>query len=91
MKLRKLTVAACVLAGAGQILLAWSPPERVDRRPANFRAGAPTLAVSANSVVHFAWYEAPDSNPYLQKVMYAFRTCDTWSIPLNISRDSGDP
>jgi hypothetical protein len=79
-------VAGVVLAAAA---LAWSPAERVDRKPENYRTYLPCMAVGADGSLHAVWSESPESG-FLQKVMYARRQGDTWTIPVSISRDSGD-
>jgi hypothetical protein len=71
-------------------LWAWTTPERVDRRPADYHTFMPALTVTADGVAHAVWSEAPPPYYYACKVMYACREGDTWTIPANISRDSGD-
>jgi len=70
-------------------LLAWTPPERVDRRPDGYHASLPAVAVGPNGGVHAIWTETPASG-FQDKIMYARKLGDTWSVPVPISRDSGD-
>jgi hypothetical protein len=75
--------------GLAATVIAWTPPERVDRKPAGYIAFLPSLAVSNRGVPHVVWLEcAGGTNLY--KIMYARRSGDTWTIPVNVSRDSGD-
>jgi hypothetical protein len=78
---------AVLLVGS---LPGWTPPERVDRRPADYHTFMPALTVTPDGVSHAVWAEAAPPNYYACKVMYACREGDTWTIPANISRDSGD-
>jgi len=87
-RLTSLAVFASALLQAGY-LFAWTPPQRVDRRPEGYVASSPALTVESSGVVHAAWAETPASR-YQDKIVYARRDRDTWTIPLNISRDSGD-
>jgi hypothetical protein len=70
-------------------LLAWTPPERVDRRPDGYHASVPAVAVDPSGGVHAVWTETPASG-FQDKIMYAQKLGDTWSVPVFISRDSGD-
>jgi len=70
-------------------LLAWTPPERVDRRPDGYHASSPAVAVDPSGGVHVVWTETPASG-FKDKIMYARKLGDTWSVPAFISRDSGD-
>jgi hypothetical protein len=79
-------LCAAVLTAAA---LGWSPPERVDRKPEGYRTYLPSLTVGPDGRLHVVWSESPVSR-FLDKVMYASRQGDTWTIPVNISRDSGD-
>jgi hypothetical protein len=81
-----LTLLALLLAPQ---LLAWTPPERVDRRPEGYHASAPAVAVDPSGGVHAVWTETPASG-FQDKIMYAWKLGDTWSVPVFISRDSGD-
>ncbi|MBM3315964.1 hypothetical protein FJY71_09070, partial [candidate division WOR-3 bacterium] len=82
---RSAVLAVAVLSTAA----AWSPPERVDRRPDGYVAFLPSLAVASRGVPHIIWLEcAGGTNLY--KVMYARRSGDTWTTPVNVSRDSSD-
>jgi len=86
--LRYSAVIIAALALAPQ-LLAWTPPERVDRRPEGYQASAPAVAVDPSGGVHAVWTESKEPG-FQDKIMYARRLSDTWSIPAFISRDSGD-
>jgi len=79
-------VLALIMAGC---LFAWSAPERVDRKPDGYIARLLDIAASDDGTPHVVWSECP-SGTYHEKVMYARKLQDTWSIPENISRDSGD-
>lgn len=83
--LRALATAVVVLSTA----VAWTLPERVDRKPDGYRTYLPVLAAGPDGTLHAAWSESPGTG-FLQKIMYATRQGDTWTIPVNISRDSGD-
>lgn len=89
MRLTILTVLALALSQAG-CLFAWTTPERVDRRPEGYHVFMPALAVTPDGTVHAVWSEAPPPSYMTGKVMYARKDGDTWTIPVNISRDSGD-
>jgi hypothetical protein len=79
-------IAALLLAPQ---LPAWTPPERVDRRPDGYHASLPAVAVDPSGGVHAVWTETPASG-FQDKIMYAQKLGDTWSVPVFISRDSGD-
>lgn len=68
---------------------AWSPPERVDRRPDNYVVYRCDIAVGPDGTPHIVWSECPRET-YLEMVNYSRRDHDTWTIPVNVSRDSGD-
>ncbi|MEO0068204.1 MAG: T9SS type A sorting domain-containing protein [candidate division WOR-3 bacterium] len=68
---------------------AWTPPERVDRKPDNYVTYDNDIAVDRNGTPHIVWSECKRET-YYEKVMYARRDGDTWTIPVNVSRDSGD-
>ncbi len=86
--LRSGLLALCLAAGAGRAQ-AWTTPERVDRRPEHYVIYLSDIAVAHNGTPHVVWSECP-SGTYYEKVMYARKLQDTWTVPLNISRDSGD-
>ncbi len=86
--LRISAVAVVALATAPQ-LVAWTPPERVDRRPENYVIYSCAIAAGPGSSPHIVWSECPRGT-YLEKIMYARRQGDTWTVPVNVSRDSGD-
>ena len=88
MRLTRLAVIALALS-QGAYLLAWSPTERVDRKPSGYAALHPAIAVGPDGVPRAVWEERLLQQA-LDKVMYARREGDTWTIPLNVSRDSGD-
>ncbi|MEO0019447.1 MAG: hypothetical protein ABIK47_02255 [candidate division WOR-3 bacterium] len=66
---------------------AWTPPERVDRRPEGYWVQIPDLAVSRDGIPHISWREGP---PLHYKIMYSRRSGDTWIIPMNVFRDPGE-
>jgi hypothetical protein len=70
-------------------LLAWTPPERVDRRPDNYVVYMCAIAAGRDGTPHVAWSECKRETGY-EKTMYAKRQGDTWTIPINVGRDSGD-
>jgi hypothetical protein len=70
--------------------LAWTPPQRIDRKPTGYLCSRPNLAFDQSGVAHAVWSETPEEGRYYNKVMYCRRTGDTWTIPVNVSRDSGD-
>jgi hypothetical protein len=85
--MRKMRLAVgLVLAAAA---LAWTPPERVDRKPEDYRTHLRALAVGRDGTIHVVWSETRGSE-FLEKIMHSRRQGDTWTIPVNISRDSGD-
>jgi len=86
MKARHL--AAALLAAAAAVL-AWTPPERVDRRPDNYVVYCNDIAVGPDGTPHIVWSECPRET-YFEMIKYSRRDHDTWTIPINISRDSGD-
>jgi hypothetical protein len=89
--LRLATAATCLMAAAGlwSAVHAWTAPERVDRRPDGYRTFLSDIAVGSDGTPHVVWTEYP-TGTYYEKTMYARRVQDTWSVPVNISRDSGD-
>ncbi|MEO0077767.1 MAG: hypothetical protein ABIK86_02035 [candidate division WOR-3 bacterium] len=87
--LRSSAVLVAALAIAPQ-LLAWTAPERVDRRPEGYRAYLPAVAEDPSGGVHVVWSESKDPPGFQDKIMYARKMDDTWSVPVFISRDSGD-
>uniref|UniRef100_A0A7C4GI22 Exo-alpha-sialidase n=1 Tax=candidate division WOR-3 bacterium TaxID=2052148 RepID=A0A7C4GI22_UNCW3 len=88
MKPRKFVVLIFA-AGLAATAAAWTPPERVDRRPDGYDAFLPSLAVSQHGTPHVVWLECAGGTN-LFKIMYARRSGDTWTIPANVSRDSSD-
>ncbi|MGB9741978.1 MAG: hypothetical protein ACPL0F_02300 [bacterium] len=68
---------------------AWTPPQRVDRKPDNYVTYDNDIAVDRDGIPHIVWSECKRET-YDEKVMYARRSGDTWTIPVNVSRDSGD-
>jgi len=52
-------------------------------------ANSPAIAAEPGGNVHVVWTETQASH-YWDKIMYARRDGDTWPVPMNISRDSGD-
>ena len=89
LRLTPAAIRLVAVAGLCSVLHAWTTPERVDRRPGGYVANSPAIAVEPGGIVHATWTETQASH-YRDKIMYAFRDGDTWSIPANISRDSGD-
>jgi hypothetical protein len=89
--LRLATAATCLMAAAGlwSAVHAWTAPERVDRRPEGYHTFMPALTVTPDDAVHVVWAESPAPG-FEEKVMYARKNGDAWTIPANISRDSGD-
>ncbi len=75
--------------GLATALYAWTTPERIDRRPDDYVVYMVTAAANDRGGIHAAWSECKRGT-YYEKTMHAFRVNDTWSIPENISRDSGD-
>ncbi|MBM3314650.1 hypothetical protein FJY71_02245 [candidate division WOR-3 bacterium] len=61
----------------------------MDRRPDNYVTYDNDIAVGQDGTPHVVWSECPRGT-YFQKTMYARRDHDTWTIPINVSRDSGD-
>lgn len=90
-RLRLALVATRLVAVAGlwSAVHAWTTPERVDRKPDNYVVYLCDIAASRGGTPHVVWSECP-SGTYYEKIMYARKLQDTWSIPINISRDSGD-
>jgi hypothetical protein len=70
--------------------LAWTPPQRIDRKPTGYLCSRPNLAFDQLGIAHAVWTETPEEGRYYNKVMYCRRAGDTWTVPVNISRDSGD-
>uniref|UniRef100_A0A7C4GHG1 Exo-alpha-sialidase n=1 Tax=candidate division WOR-3 bacterium TaxID=2052148 RepID=A0A7C4GHG1_UNCW3 len=88
MKPRKFVVLIFA-AGLAATAAAWTPPERVDRRPDNYVTYGNDIAVGPDGTPHIVWSECPRET-YLEMVKYSRRDHDTWTVPINISRDSGD-
>lgn len=75
--------------GFASTSLAWTTPERIDRRPENYVVYLCDVAVDDGGGVHVVWSECPTGTHY-EMVKYSRKSGDTWTIPINISRDSGD-
>lgn len=88
MRISTLTVIGIALLQAGN-LLAWTTPERVDRKPPGYAAYYPCIAVGRDGLPQVAWSEVLVQHA-IDKVMYARRDGDTWTAQMNVSRDSGD-
>jgi hypothetical protein len=73
----------------GGHVFAWTKPVRVDRRPDNYAIYLCDIVAAPDGTPHVVWSECP-SGTYYEKIMYARKLQDTWSIPADISRDSGD-
>jgi len=80
--------ALVMLLQAGY-LFAWTTPERVDRRPEGYVVYVHDIAVGRDGTPSAVWSECK-AGTYYEKIMYARREGDTWTVPINISRDSGD-
>lgn len=84
----RLQRAATVLVFTASFL-AWTPPQRIDRKPSNYVCLAPRLAIGPSGVEHAVWTESPEENRYFDKVVYSRHEGDTWTLPVNVSIDSG--
>lgn len=89
MRIPLLPVVLLLTLGMPARLLSWTPPERVDRKPENYVVYISSIAAEPDHGVHIVWSECKRET-YYEKIMYARRQDDTWTIPVNISRDSGD-
>jgi len=87
-RLTTLVVFASALLQAGH-LFAWTPPQRVDRRPEGYVVYLHDIAVGRDGTPNAVWSECK-AGTYYEKTMFARRTDDSWTTPLNVSRDSGD-
>jgi len=87
-RISTLTTITFVLLQAGY-LLAWTTPERVDRRPEGYVVYLHDIAIGRGGTPSVVWSECKSGTCY-EKIMFSRRAGDTWTVPLNISRDSGD-
>ncbi len=84
--MKRLLLSGLVLTA---VVSAWGPPERVDRKPDNYVTYDNDIKVSRDGTPFIVWSECKRET-YFEKVMFARRDHDTWTIPVNVSRDSGD-
>jgi hypothetical protein len=89
LRLASAAIRLMAVVGLWSALHAWTTPERVDRRPDNYVVYLCDIVAAPDGTPHVVWSECP-AGTYYEKIMYARKLQDTWSIPANISRDSGD-